>query len=102
MINKYIKTVIYGIFAFSLTGCSEDFLDVESKENIAAEDRDENFVPEDFVNGIYGMFTEWPYAFSYLGITEIISDNGDKGANPGGTGADKHFLDDLNFTSTVP
>ncbi|SHG02200.1 Starch-binding associating with outer membrane [Salegentibacter echinorum] len=102
MKDKYIKTAVFGIFALFLIGCSEDFLDVESKENIAAEDRDENFVPEDFVNGIYGMFTEWPYAFSYLGITEIISDNGDKGANPGGTGADKHFLDDLNFTSTVP
>lgn len=84
-----------------LFGCSEDFLDVESRARIAAEDRDENFTPEDFVNGTYGMFTGFSYAFSYLGITEIISDNADKGSAPTDTGGDKNLLDDLTFTSTA-
>lgn len=82
-------------------GCSDDFLEVDSREDIEAEDRDENFTPEDFVTGVYGMFTEWPYAFSYLGITEIISDNANKGSSPTDTGADKDVLDDLTFTSTA-
>ena len=96
------KIAIISLAVLLVYGCSEEFLEVESRENIAAEDRDENFTPSDFVTGVYGMFTEWPYAFSYLGITEIISDNAVKGANPSGTGADKHFLDNLDFTSTVP
>lgn len=98
-INK-IASLLFA--AVLLTGCSEDFLDVESRENIEAEHSDENITPVQFVNGIYGMFTEWDYAFSYLGMTEIISDNGDKGANPTGTGTDKHLFDSLTYTSTAP
>ena len=102
MRNLY-KLAILTCTSLAIWSCSkDDFLDVESRERIEAGDRDENFTPSDFVTGVYGMFTEWPYAFSYLGITEIISDNADKGANPGGTGTDKHFLDDLEFSSTVP
>lgn len=96
------KIAIISCASLVIGSCSEEFLDVESRERIEAADRDEVFTPSDFVTGVYGMFTEWEYAFSYLGITEIISDNADKGANPGGTGTDKHFLDDLEFTSTVP
>lgn len=99
---KNLNKIAIFIFASVLiVGCSKDFLDVESRENIAVEDRDENFTPVDFVNGIYGYFTQFAYAFPYLGITEIISDNADKGSSPTDTGADKHFLDNLNYTSTV-
>ncbi len=99
MKNIY-KILIFSVISLLVLGCSEDFLDVDSREDIEAEDRDENFTPEDFVTGVYGMFTEWPYAFSYLGITEIISDNADKGSAPTDTGADKDILDALSFTST--
>ncbi|MDT0678028.1 RagB/SusD family nutrient uptake outer membrane protein [Autumnicola musiva] len=101
-IKYYYRLAILGIISIVAIGCSEDFLDVDSRENITAEDRDENFTPEDFVTGVYGMFTEWPYAFSYLALTEIVSDNADKGANAGSTGTDKHFFDELNYTSTAP
>ena len=102
MIRINYKAIIYSFALVMMYSCSEDFLEVDSKENIAVEDRDENFEPVDFVNGVYGMFTDWDYAFSYLGITEIISDNADKGSKPSDNGADKHFLDNLTFTSTVP
>lgn len=99
MKNIY-KISLFLLAASTIVGCSEDFLEVDSRENIAVEDRDENFTAEDFVTGVYGMFTEWPYAFSYLGITEIISDNANKGSSPTDTGADKDVLDALTFTST--
>lgn len=100
MKNLYKIAVFIIGFTFFI-GCSDDYLEVESRENITAEDRDENFTPKDFVNGVYGMFTQFVYAFPYLGITEIISDNADKGSSPTDTGADKNILDDLTFTSTV-
>lgn len=88
-------------FAFAvLVGC-DDFLDVDSRENVTEEDSNQNFEPVQFVNGIYGMMTSWDYAFSYLGITEIISDNADKGSSPGDPGGDKGLLDGLTFTATA-
>lgn len=95
------KIALCSVSLMLMLGCSKDFLEVESRENIAAVDSDENFTPVEFVNGVYGMFTEWPYAFSYLGITEIISDNADKGSSPTDTGGDKNLLDNLTFTSTA-
>ena len=88
-------------FAFAvLVGC-DDFLDGDSRENVTEEDSNQNFEPVQFVNGIYGMMTSWDYAFSYLGITEIISDNADKGSSPGDPGGDKGLLDGLTFTATA-
>lgn len=84
-----------------LAGCSEDFLDVPSKDVIDQEDSGQTTTPEQFVNGVYGLLTEWDYAFSYLGITEMISDNADKGSSPGDTGGDKDQLDNLSFTSSA-
>jgi hypothetical protein len=83
---------------FSAWGCS-DFLDVDSQERVEEGDKDEVYTPEMFVNGVYGMFTEWDYAFSFLAITEIISDNAEKGSSPGDPGGDKDLFDHLTFTS---
>ncbi|RYJ44323.1 Tetratricopeptide repeat-containing SusD/RagB family protein [Flavobacterium beibuense] len=79
-----------------LAGCSEDYLDVPSRENLETDQA----TPDALVIGIYGQLTEWDYAFSYLGITEILSDNADKGSSPSDTGGDKQELDQLLFTSS--
>jgi len=84
-----------------ITSCAEDFLDVPSQEKVEAEHSEENYSPEVLVNGIYGMFTDWNYGFAFLGITEIISDNADKGSSPTDTGTDKDILDALTYTSTA-
>jgi hypothetical protein len=93
------KSLIYiTLGALLLTAC-DDFLDVKQSDRI---DEDANsFAPEQFVNGTYGMLTEWDYAFSYLGITEILSDNADKGSSPSDTGGDKDQLDNLSYTSSA-
>ena len=96
---KHISLLL--IIIFGLWSCSDDFLEVDSRQNIAAEDTEENITSAQFVNGVYGMFTDWPYAFAYLGITEIISDNAIKGSSPTDPGGDKNLLDELTYTSTA-
>lgn len=101
--NMLKKIIIVSLAAvFMITGCSDNFLNVDSRENIEEADRDENYTPDDFVIGVYGNFTEFTYAFSWLGVTEIISDNADKGSSPSDTGTDKHLLDNFTFSSTAP
>lgn len=95
---NYKKGVVLAMALGTLIAC-DDYLDVDPRKDIAAEDSEDTQTPEAFVNGIYGMMTEWDYAFSYLGITEIISDNADKGSSPSDSGGDKGFLDNLTFTS---
>lgn len=95
---KKIACLLFAMAA--LTGC-DDYLDVDSRENIDVEDQTDLAKPEAFVNGIYGMMTEFDYAFAYLGITEILSDNADKGSSPSDNGTDKRELDDLLFTSST-
>lgn len=85
-----------------IMGCDDNtFLDVDSQETVEAEDSEDVYTPEMYVNGVYGMFTDWDYAFSYLGITEIISDNADKGSSTSDTGTDKDLLDGLTYTSSA-
>lgn len=95
--KKYYNKLVCLLFAaVVMAGCSEDFLDVPSREDqLVAE-----ATPDELVIGIYGLLTEWDYAFSYLGITEILSDNADKGSSPSDSGGDKQQLDQLLFTSS--
>lgn len=99
---KQFFTLIFSILLLaSLSSCNDsDFLDVKSQQTVETDDSGEVYDPETFVNGVYGMFTDWDYAFSYLGITEIISDNADKGSSPTDGGSDKDILDNLTFTNT--
>ena len=100
--KKYINITLVSLLMLLLWSCNDSsFLDVASREKIEAKDSEENYTPEQFVTGVYGMFTDWDYAFSFLAVTEIISDNADKGSSPGDTGADKNLFDELTFTSTA-
>jgi len=100
-INKLYIAILLST-GFALQSCKDNsFLDVPSKERVEAGDSETVNTPEQFVNGIYGMFTEWDYAFSFLGITEMISDNADKGSSATDAGGDKLLLDNLTYTSTA-
>lgn len=98
--TKLNNILFLSLFIFFMWSCN-DFLDVDSHEKIEAKDSEENYTPEQFVTGVYGMFTDWDYAFSFLAISEIISDNADKGSSPGDTGSDKNLFDELTYTSTA-
>ncbi len=101
MKNNILKYAIAaGVLMFSIS-CTSDFLDVDSREDVDQVDGAEVYEPEMLVNGIYGMLTEWDFAFSWLGVTEIISDNADKGSSPTDGGSDKLILDNLEHTSAT-
>jgi starch-binding outer membrane protein, SusD/RagB family len=95
----YVKIASLSLLLFFVSCKDSNFLDVASQETVEADDSGV-YEPVTFVNGVYGMFTDWNYAFSYLGITEIISDNADKGSSTTDTGGDKDILDNLTYTST--
>ena len=101
MKKNTIKIAVIAAFSsFAIfSSCTDDFLDVNSEEKIAVDDQ-ESVSPEQFVNGIYGAFTDWDFAFSWLGVTEIISDNADKGSSSTDNGGDKRDLDMLLHNST--
>ncbi|SMC79216.1 RagB/SusD family nutrient uptake outer membrane protein [Moheibacter sediminis] len=98
MKKNIIKITLIAVLGL-MGSCSDDFLDVDPRENI--EDVDSNLDPEFYVNSTYGSYTEWDFAFSWLGVTEMISDNADKGSSPSDAGGDKNLLDALTHTSTT-
>lgn len=98
---KKIYLSIIFVALLTVTWSCSDFLDVDSQERVEDKDKDEVYTPDQFLTGVYGMFTDWDYAFSYLAITEMISDNADKGSSPGDPGGDKELFDNLTFTSSA-
>lgn len=97
-IHNITLFIVLGLLSQS---CTKDFLDVKSQEIVEAEDSNNVYEPESFINGVYGMFTDWNYGFSYLAITEIISDNADKGSSSTDSGGDKEIIDNLTYTATA-
>lgn len=88
------------LFTSASISC-DDFVEEVEVIKPTANESGEVFEPAQFLTGVYGMHTDFAYAFSFLGITEIISDNADKGSSPTGTGTDKHLLDGLTYTSST-
>lgn len=83
------------------TACESD-LDVDPNKNMKETDFVNN--PDyaiNLVNGVYNKNLDYEtYAFSWIGITSIVSDDADKGSSPGDSGTDKAKLDQLTFTSS--
>lgn len=98
MKNRKISLVLILSMLILSTGCG-DFLNEKSRETVEIED-DKVYSAQEVLTGAYGMFCSFDYAFPFLGITEIISDNADKGSSPLDTGADKNLLDDLTHSSS--
>lgn len=87
-------------------GCSSDYIDEHPTEQVTIEDLDaynDNEGAESFVNSIYSKYLDWNLSsFSWIGVTSIISDNADKGSDPGDSGTDKDKMDALTFSATTP
>lgn len=98
--KKIYTNIIYAFAAIILITSCSDFLDEDSREQVEMEDQ-AIFSAEQFLTGVYGQFNSWDYAFSYLGITEILSDNADKGSASTDGGGDKDLLDNLTYTSSA-
>lgn len=92
-----MKKILITFSFIALFSCTEDFLEIPLEDRTPAE---EFFVSAEdatqAVNAIYNHQLDWlTSAFAHLAITQITSDDSDKGSNPG----DAAFLNDFsNFT----
>lgn len=105
--NKKI-IIISALFAstIAINSCRTDLLDVEPTASVSTQDLalyNNDAGAESFVNSIYAKFLDWNMSsFSWIGITNILSDDADKGSSPGDSGSDKDLLDAINITATTP
>lgn len=79
--QKYIITLLLIVLG---TACSEDFLDKKPLGLLTSE----NFFETEeqavwATNAVYNILRSWEvHVFSYIGMTDIISDDADKGSTP--------------------
>jgi tetratricopeptide (TPR) repeat protein len=93
---KNIKISLIAII-WLLAGCSKDFLEKKPKGQLTS---DSFFQTEEHAvqatNAVYNLLRDWEvHVFSYIGLTDIVSDDADKGSTPN----DATFLLEIdNFT----
>ncbi len=101
-LGNHHKMIISSLFIlFFIAGCSSDFLDRKPKGQLTF---DTFFETQDHAiwatNAVYQNFRSWEMcAFPWIGITDIMSDDADKGSSPN----DALYvleLDDFTFNST--
>ncbi len=92
--NTFILIIFLGLFS-----CN-DFLEVEPSIPTPKEAFSSPESAPQLVNAVYSKLLDWNISsFSWIGISEITSDNADKGSDAGDTGADKHLLDSFDFST---
>lgn len=100
----YIATFVFSVFF--LTGCADDYLDVDQTESISTKDIElfnNDAGAATFVTSIYNKFLNWDMtSFGWIGLSSITSDDADKGSSPGDTGTDKDVLDALTYNASNP
>ncbi|MFN3968822.1 RagB/SusD family nutrient uptake outer membrane protein [Flavobacterium sp.] len=99
--NIKFKTIALFLFPLIFLSCEED-LNVEPNNALTEIDflNDPNNAVQ-LVNGVYNKQLDYNmYAFSWIGITSIVSDDADKGSTLTDTGVDKGRLDNLAFGPT--
>lgn len=89
-----------------LSGCADDYLDVNETESILTEDIELFNSSEGaatFTTAVYNKFLDFSMSsFSWVGMTSIASDDADKGSSPGDTGSDKDLMDALTYNPSSP
>lgn len=102
MINNIkFKIVTLVLITLGFSSCEDD-LNVKPRNVLTEYDflnNPNNAVQ--LVNGIYNKQLDYNmYAFSWIGITSIVSDDADKGSTLSDSGVDKGRLDNLTFNSS--
>lgn len=93
--------IILPIVIFSFAACSDDFLNRNPKGNLTEETFFENEEHAVWAtNAIYANFRSWEYCgLPYLGATDIVSDDADKGSTEN-DGPYLKEVDDFQFDAT--
>ncbi|MCC9074205.1 RagB/SusD family nutrient uptake outer membrane protein [Flavobacterium sp. F-65] len=103
-----MKRLYISIFVLSglfFSGCANDFLDVDQTETLPDDpsliNNDEG--AKSLVTAIYNQFLSWDMSsFGWIAVSSIISDDADKGSDPGDTGVDKDIIDGLTYNASTP
>lgn len=99
--NIKYKIVILILLTIVFISCEED-LNVAPRDVVTELDflnNPENAVQ--LVNGVYNKQLDYNmYSFSWIGMTNITSDDADKGSTASDTGTDKGKMDNLTFEPT--
>lgn len=104
---KTMKSLAFGTLAIAslgltFSGCRKSFLD----ETPRVQTPDDYFnstanAAQELVTAIYSKLYDWQqHSFSWLGMTSIASDEGEKGSDPGDTGTDKDQFEKLSWSPT--
>ena len=102
--KTYIKLTTLALMLFGgLYSCNDEkFLDVDNVNLLPSEQFSNPEAAPELVNAVYDQMQEWGFTvFSWIGLSSITTDDADKGSDPGDTGADKHLMDALTFTSAT-
>ena len=98
---KKIYISLFALSCYFISGCSNDFLDVDQTESVSTKDIElfnNDAGAATFVTSIYSKFLDYNMSsFSWNGVTSIASDDADKGSSPGDTGTDKDVMDALTY-----
>ena len=99
---NYKNKLLLGLVSLTLWGCQDDYLDVlpnAPTPDIALSDP---AVAPEVVNAIYDIMQDFNFdTFPYYGVSEIASDNSDKGSSPGDTGTYQKDMDQFTFDPTT-
>lgn len=99
---KIYRILLVTSLVTSLVSCEDDFLEVVPNAptpEIALSDPE---VAPEVVNAIYDILQDFNFnSPPYYGVSEIASDNANKGSSPGDTGTYQQALDDFDFNSTT-
>ncbi|MFM2424918.1 MAG: hypothetical protein RL747_462, partial [Bacteroidota bacterium] len=97
-----IGTLAIATLGIAVSGCRKSFLD----ETPRVQTPDDYFnatsnAAQELVTAVYSKLYDWQeHGFSWIGMTSIASDEGEKGSDPGDTGTDKDQLDKLSWSPT--
>ncbi|TDX11777.1 RagB/SusD family nutrient uptake outer membrane protein [Flavobacterium sp. S87F.05.LMB.W.Kidney.N] len=103
-----MKRIYISVFVLSgllFSACADDFLDVSPTESIPV---DLEVINSDsgasgLVTAVYNQFLGWDMSsFGWNAVTSIISDDADKGSDPGDAGTDKDIIDALTYNASTP
>ena len=101
------KTFTLGAMAIctlsiTMMGCRKDFLNETPRVQTPDDYFNSNTnAAQELVTAIYSKLYDWQqHGFSWIGVTSIASDEGEKGSDPGDTGSDKDQMDKLSWSPT--
>jgi hypothetical protein len=101
------KTFTLGAMAIctlsiTMMGCRKDFLNETPRVQTPDDYFNSNTnAAQELVTAIYSKLYDWQqHGFSWIGVTSIASDEGEKGSDPGDTGSDKDQMEKLSWSPT--